>query len=256
MKFCVFLLTQENFVFWRLKQSKTNICSSSSDQLVNAYYARKCLAATAPLCDLNNCLQDTRSISSGNAVPESEDKSIGQTTYLQWDYETNKFVEKSGKCVAASPAQDLSVEVSQPDLRGLASPTSNLITTTRNLHISSNNLSSQPTSPINNYSKYTRQETVTTPVTADNDTKVNTQSPSNLLLSSSSVVSKIKNWLKKPTPQQQQQQPMSEVSSKSGLLATPVSSHPDEQTNNLTNAIQVVLCFYYLLNVLFDFLVF
>ena len=170
-------------------------------------------------------------------MPESEDKSIGgQTTYLQWDYESNKFVEKTGK--TASPAQDLSVEVSQPNLRGLASPTSNLITTTRNLQISSNNLASQPTSPINNYSKYTRPDTVTTPVT--DDTKVNTQSPSNLLLSSSSVVSKIKNWLKKPTPQQQQA--MSDVSVKSGLLSTPISSHPDEQSNNLTNAIQVILC--------------
>jgi hypothetical protein len=171
----------------------------------------------APICDLNNCLQDTKSISSDHAANQEEDdnydtKSINATTYLQWDFETNKFIEKTQLTNSAS---SIKIDVSntqeeqqqpahpQQHQANLSSPTSNLITTSRYLHMSSSNSLSQPSSPSLVISKpnMVAQTTQNTP----NLNEALNMSPSMLVNSSSSMVSKIKSWLiKKPNYQQQQ----------------------------------------------------
>ena len=173
------------------KSSFNNIESTSSttsaDELVNAYYARKLGTITkAPICDLNTCTQDTQSITSQTKISE--------TTYLKWDYDKNKFVENIEPITKKDETLTIDVKSNNQPQEPL-SPTSNLITTQRYLHTSSHSLAnSNFTSPVQS------------PETAS----------ANQLLSSSSVVSKIKSWLIRPTKAPPSQN------------TTPVLPHNDE----------------------------
>lgn len=155
------------------KSSFNNIESTSSttsaDELVNAYYARKLGTTTAaPLNNLELTNKDPQSLSTTK---------INETTYLKWDYDKNTFVESTIESKNTALSIDVNPKGNEQPPEPL-SPTGNLITSQRFLHTSSHSLAnSNFTSPVQS------------PETAS----------ANQLLSSSSVVSKIKSWLIRPT---------------------------------------------------------
>ncbi len=159
-----------------VKKSSKDVATVSSDDLVNAYYARKMgTNSGVPLCDIKSFTQDAQSLSSGTAVTKSSEvQSDEAITHLHCDYVNNALVK----------GVDLEIEISQkvPGVHHEAlSPSSNIITSTRFLQ---GNASNQLTTP----------------------------QPETPSISSSFVVSKIKSWLTKPTkipsPSQQQQTPV------------------------------------------------
>lgn len=170
--------------------------SSSSNDLINAYYARKMQndSLVFKQDSTNVAVLDQR-----QTTPQPKPEM--STTQLKWDAENNMFVEASK---AAKLKSTLSIDVASPSSREPLSPTSNLITTQRFLHASASSLSGGPVNPMKS------------PQTA----KLENSSPiHNQLLSSSSVVSKIKSWLTKPANDKSPQT----AAPNTHNLATPVS---------------------------------
>lgn len=114
--------------------------------------------------------------------PETKCRLEMSPTQLHWDAENNIFIEASK---AAKLKSNLSIDVASVSCREQPlSPTSNLITTQRFLQGSASSLSAGPANAM-------KSPQMSKP---ENNSPGHSQ-----LLSSSSVVSKIKSWLSKPT---------------------------------------------------------
>ena len=167
------------------KKSATNFDKTgcSSDELVNAYYARKCFS-NAPICEFN--CADTTSNGSGNGE-EAKGAKYSEPSENDSRYELQEE--------ANSKTEDL--------LASSASSSLNLITTTRFLHHA-------PHSPSNPSSSFSISPSAkkTTPKKELGQGSINLEpadaqigSLSATYFSNNSMVSRIKNWLaplKKP----------------------------------------------------------
>lgn len=169
--------------------------SSSSNDLINAYYARKMQ---------NDSLVFKQETNAEQTKPEAKPKPEMSTTQLHWDAENNIFIEASK---AAKLKSNLSIDVASPSSREQPlSPTSSLITTHRFLQGSASSLSAGPASAMK----------------SPQMSKPENYSPGHSqLLTSSSVVSKIKSWLSKPT--NDLKSPQSAAIPNAYNLVTPVS---------------------------------